>query len=320
MSQLYMPKEVRQEHARALALLLLKREPGAPEHIIALGHLAAQFVFESLGAFLPDMRPSMLVHKIHVSEDGAETITGAEDFNQVKGKRVLVVCGHITHGQHLAAVIEALQSFHPREIITYGLVVSARAGIIPNYSGVVIAPHDTIHFLDVSLPVRIRVPPSGTACLRILSRRHFPMLAASSGLPSLDAETWAGRYYDMINSSDGRVTYVLEDDGRILAYLTYRFHRPDSIMVEEVAVDKAQAGGGIGGHLMRWVSDVSRACACQRILLWAIDNRVPWYESMGFWRVEGEVIDIDNEKYLMMTARVPLNEKSDWLYLPQKIP
>ena len=81
----------------------------------------------------------------------------------------------------------------------------------------------------------------------------------------------------------GEVTLAETADG-VIGYIV-AYARPDDYFVENVAVDPAKAGGGIGKNLMSHVESAAVQAGHQVVRLYtnvAMHENFPFYESLGY--------------------------------------
>ena len=79
---------------------------------------------------------------------------------------------------------------------------------------------------------------------------------------------------------------VAEDNGQILGYAVFD---ADTGEVEGLFVEPARHGCGIGALLMTAIESAARAAGCERLLLSASLNAVPFYRRTGFVAVREEL-------------------------------
>ena len=90
---------------------------------------------------------------------------------------------------------------------------------------------------------------------------------------------------------DGQVD-VAELNGKVVGYLI-GFPRGEDYFVENVAVDPAAAGAGIGKALMRLAEDQARQAVRSKIVLYTnarMHENFPFYEALGY-RTTGLVVE-----------------------------
>lgn len=87
-------------------------------------------------------------------------------------------------------------------------------------------------------------------------------------------------------------THVAISDGQVMGYLI-AFARDDDYFVENVAVDPAGAGQGIGKALMALAEDHARDAARDKVVLYTnarMHENFPFYAALGY-RTTGMVLE-----------------------------
>lgn len=87
-------------------------------------------------------------------------------------------------------------------------------------------------------------------------------------------------------------TYVALLDGRIVGTASLiiepKFINTGGVVghIEDVAVHQAYQHHGVGGKLVQYLLDVSRAQGCYKVILDCAEGVIPFYEKLGFRRWE----------------------------------
>lgn len=236
-----------------------------------------------------------------------------------------------TGGTMRRSVAEAMR-LGASNIATYSLVIKRGSCFIPTSWGVMIDDTDRIYFLLDSIPNgRLDYGPekdkSGKnrkiSCVHItrLCEDHLLRKPINCGVISLDRVTWGDRHFNMQAGEHRECTYVLQNGGEIVGYLSLHISDPTCLFVTEIAVDKKhQAKGkgvnrkkskGYGAILMRFSDTLARQSNCLWVRLNAIKEKIPFYKGFDYRLIPGrKPIDLDGEKYFPMEHKVvylPLN-------------
>src|SRR5262249_44271724 len=202
-------------------------------------------------------------------------------------------------------------------ILTYSLVVKKTSEFIPNYFGMIIEEHDRVFFQLKQFPnnrLRRTLPFGALRLLRQEDVRRTPS-TLNTEVPSIDRTSFGDLWFEVQLHKTN--VYVYEVKGLIVACLHFKFQSYGKLMLDLIAADKSVQGLRIGSLLMRWTETFARSSKCVAIELWAIENRVSWYETKGFEKVPNEEVDIGGgEKYFKMTRRILYNVKPIELTLP----
>jgi N-acetylglutamate synthase-like GNAT family acetyltransferase len=154
-----------------------------------------------------------------------------------------------------------------------------------------------------------RIMPTGF--LRLLEMNDMGREPIKSGLTSIDRNSsWNDMLYEMRVHPERR-TFVYEVNGRLSGYISVQFAGQGVLFLDTVAVDENVEGRGVGSNLVRWAETFARHNDCHTIELWAIGNKVSWYENRDFKKtsdaplslVEGKL----REDYYKMRKTVLFN-------------
>jgi N-acetylglutamate synthase-like GNAT family acetyltransferase len=283
-----------------------------PTYWIATDSDAHLFVRELSTCLPEEMLSDVLIGQAHLAAGEYKFSPGEEPDEIMLAERgVLIVAGRTGSGKGLDELIAHLACMNPKCLLTYGLVVSTKSSFIPQYIGLTIAPGDQVYLVDALVPTVKIFGKRNNSRFRLLSKSDIKRNKVATGVESIDSVSWSDRYYNMVNSSEGRTTYLVESDNVIVAYLTYRFHTRETLAVEEVCVAEDCHGQGLGGALLRWAFLVASRHLCRRILLWAIRDRIDFYRQFGFREVPNDELDFDKEVYALMTYAVTYSEANE---------
>ena len=112
---------------------------------------------------------------------------------------------------------------------------------------------------------------------RVVSAAYEPWVAVVGVRPMpMDA--------DYAASVDEGKTLVAEDDGRVAAVLVLEDH-DDHLLLENVAVDPAAQGRGLGGRLLAHAEELARGRGAQEVRLYThvlMASNIAWYERHGY--------------------------------------
>ncbi len=225
----------------------------------------------------------------------------------VEGTHVLVLDSLVYTGATLRSVVEMFESAGAQAVTSYGLAVRSTSMIIPNYFGFMIDHDDRALFMLKEMPNN-RIMPHG--CLRLLSENDLTRPLVNSNVDSMDRETWCDKYYSM-QANQYNKTFIYEQGNRILAYLTLTCKQNRCLFLDAIAVDMISRGDKLGGFLMRWAETFAMHRGCQRIDMWAIDDKVSWYEKYGYSLSSEKALSLPDGKnvevYRKMTKEITAN-------------
>ena len=89
----------------------------------------------------------------------------------------------------------------------------------------------------------------------------------------------------------------------------------DSLVIDEIVVDKNHHKKGYGSILLRLADTLARQSDCRFVRLNAIETRIEWYQGFGYEPSPGKrPLVLDSEKYIPMERQVlyhidPLTEE-----------
>lgn len=225
--------------------------------------------------------------------------------NDVKGHCVIILDLIVNTGVALKAVVAEINKYHPDTVITYIPFVRNNAILVPSVFESVIGEGDRIVLEGASKASTFLTSKSNVGItLKRLTSDDLQINKCRCGVKSIDKISWADRFYDMVNSTDDRVTYLLIEKDSVVGYLTCHLHRSDCMMLDEIAVSLRSSGQGYGGVLMKWLNIFARSKDCVSIVLWSIENQIPFYEKAGYKLIPGEKMNLDGETYFLMLARL----------------
>jgi GNAT superfamily N-acetyltransferase len=232
---------------------------------------------------------------------------GGSKRSQVKSsnRNALVLDSSIHSGSTMRTVVEAVQKWG-FDTCCYCLVLKRGSSFVPNMFGVMIGDHDRAYFqLDEITNSR----SINFGIVRALDKHDVSKPPLRCDVPSLDKVDWSDLWYDM--ATDGRQVYVVEERGRLAAYISFHIKSGDHAIVDAVVRDKSSTPG-LGGDLLRWVETQARSRNCRSIKLWAIKARVDYYKGEGFEEDGGiEPLKLAQETYIPMTRRLLYNLPED---------
>lgn len=196
----------------------------------------------------------------------------------------------------MLAAFNKLRDLSVRDICSYSLVLKRGSCFIPNMFGLLIHEFDRAYFLLDKIPNH-RIMPFGAVrklAQTDINRRHK---GVKTGVRSIDKMTWADLWYEVTTS--GKNVFVYEKHGKILGFISFLI-KNRRLFIDAIAVDKNQQGTGIGGYLMRWAETSARLSCCTAIELWAIEDRIRFYEKKAGFILTPEKLDLGSEKYARM--------------------
>ncbi|HZM06147.1 MAG TPA: GNAT family N-acetyltransferase [Candidatus Saccharimonadales bacterium] len=216
---------------------------------------------------------------------------------------VLVMDSSVHSGSTMLAAFNKLLGLSVKNICSYSLVLKRGSCFIPNLFGLLIQEYDRAYFLLDRIPNH-RIIPFGALRTLVQSDTKRRQKRIRSGLSSIDKMTWADLWYE--TKTAGKTVFVYEESGKILAFISFLIKK-GHLFIDAIAVDKNQQGRGLGGHLMRWAETSARIACCSKIKLWAIDNRVKFYQEKAGFTLRSEQLDLGTEKYRQMERTLLYN-------------
>ena len=139
--------------------------------------------------------------------------------------------------------------------------------------------------------------------MRVLKAEDLNLPAVQTGVIGLDRVTWGDRQFNM-RTTPGRTTYLLQSGREIVGYLTITLSDGGVFYIDEVAVDKnhqGQNGKGYGPIMMRFADSLARHNDCRLVRLYAINDRIKFYEGHGYQVVQSVApIPLDKNTYQLM--------------------
>jgi GNAT superfamily N-acetyltransferase/hypoxanthine-guanine phosphoribosyltransferase len=225
----------------------------------------------------------------------------------VKGKRVLVIDGTVHSGGTLLRVLSELQKLGAKKMTCYALAVRRGSKVIPNHFGFLIGDHDRVQFPS---------PLLSNNCLcaygvyRKINKQDAGRKMISTGTDFIDKVSWEDRLYET-TTDKRRHVYLHEENRVVCGFVSFRFTRNKTVLVDEVAVDKKYRGRRLGGHLMRWAEHCARHKNCSRIELWAVQDKVKFYEHLGYESKGKEPLHLSGEDFWRMHKKLLYNLAND---------
>lgn len=222
-----------------------------------------------------------------------------------KGRSVFLFDSTIHGGSTMCKAAAELKRLGAARVCTYTLVLKSGSLFIPTLWGLMINDQDRAYFLLDRTPNN-RLTTSLTeqqpyVNFQKLSDKNVQIPPINTGVISMDRVTWGDRLFDMSENTQGRCTYLLESDEKMVGYLTVHWGDNQCLHIDEVAADTAEQGKGFGGVLIRFAETLARQSACRHVRLNAIENRVDWYKKFDYSPVPGrKMICLENEKYQPM--------------------
>ncbi|XP_020089653.1 probable glucosamine 6-phosphate N-acetyltransferase 2 [Ananas comosus] len=116
------------------------------------------------------------------------------------------------------------------------------------------------------------------------------LLGQLSPCPALSADDFRDRFGELAALGDDHLVCVAEDprSGRIVAtgsvFVERKFLRGGGKVghVEDVVVDAAARGLGLGHRVLRYLSDYAKAAGCYKVILDCTPELKGFYEKCGF--------------------------------------
>lgn len=109
----------------------------------------------------------------------------------------------------------------------------------------------------------------------------------------------------------GKHVYLHEQNGSICGFVSFRFPRNRTLLIDEIAVDSKYRGQKLGAHLMRWAEHCGRHRNCTAIELWGVGDKVEWYRKLGYELSGRPALRIAGREFLLMHKKVLFNLAND---------
>ena len=309
MHTIHLTKEHLQSYLRDLAARISKLEADSPQ-VWAMVGFSGCVLGRELAEVAPDLYAS--VDELIVSYNRrTDTVSfpGQEQFRDViSGRNVLLIDGTVHSGSTLLRVTKALEELEPRKISSYALVVRRGSQVIPNHFGFLIGDHDRVHF-PAPRYSNNRLFPFGTYRRMCEEDCARPMIM--TGADFIDKLHWEDRWYE-VSTDPKRQIYIHEQNGSICGFVSFRLQENGGILLDEVGVDKSCHGQKLGAHLMRWAEHYARHENCSNIELWAVENRVKWYQGMEYLHAgEQAPLKLAGTRFFKMRKKLLFNLLDD---------
>lgn len=238
--------------------------------------------------------------------DGDELPTDLQDAG------VLVIDAAVHSGSSMRHLIDALSARSCTTILSYSLVVKVTSEFVPSLFGMMIGEHDRAFFQLDRIPNNrlLTRPPFGS--IRLLREDDIKRTPdyVVCGVPSIDRLTFGDLWYYI--KTQGSQVYLFELGGRVVGFIHFKQLAGNRLFVDLLASHREVQGQGIGGVLMRWAETYARAARLSSVELWAIDDRVAFYEWLKYEKT-GETMDLGGagELYHHMRRRLLYNIKPE---------
>lgn len=220
--------------------------------------------------------------------------------------QVLVVDSAIHSGASMLAVCERLAEIGAKNVLSYSLVLKRSSCFIPTFFGVLIGDEDRSYFQLDELPNNRLMKGKAFGYIRPIRDDDINREKLECGV-------------DAVNTSFGELVY--ENKARKSSVYLY-MHGPDvcgyvnfciregRLLINTLASGRQYQGQGVGAALARWAETFARPCRCELIELWAINDKVKFYERLGFAIVDGKKIDYDKTtSFRFMRRKILYNTK-----------
>ncbi len=285
-------------YAKDLAERLLQLEGKFPGVWCTIGNSGEEIALV-VGESLPkEIRSKIQIIGINYDRDKkAISFQNRRDKNALpKNAPVMVIDSSVHSGTTMLAAHKTLRDLSVKDIFSYSLVLKHGSCFIPNLFGLVIHEYDRAYFLLEKIPNH-RIMPFGALRKLAQTDTRRRQQRIKTGLPSIDKMTWCDLWYEV--KTGGKNVFVYEESGKILGFISFQ-NRNGHLFIDALAVDKSQERKGIGGNLMRWAETSARLSCCRAIELWAIKNRIKFYEEKARFELKPEEMELGSEKYCRM--------------------
>ncbi|MFZ2727683.1 MAG: hypothetical protein WAX77_15635 [Methylococcaceae bacterium] len=208
-------------------------------------------------------------------------------------KPILIIDSSIHSGKSMLNVAKKLNAEGANHLISYSLVLKRSADFIPTYFGVIIDDYDRAFFQLDKIPNNrmLKNKPFGIVRTLVPEDAHRNPPYVEMDMADKALEIHFGDFIYEKETIDSKV-YVFELDGKIEAILSFRYKSNGSLFIDFIATsnNKNIRGQKVGGMLMRWAESCARSSNCCCIELYAIEERVSFYENCEYKRI-GKTLD-----------------------------
>ena len=257
----------------------------------------------------PALTGATSVVAVSVNDDTGEVQLNPAGENNFAGKHIFLFDGAIHSGRMMSLCVDHfVNKLGAAGVCTYSLVVKRGAAFIPTFWSLMIDDTDRAFFLLNTIPNnRLDTGKEGRpqpyVHLRLLKDGDMDLPPVNTGVVGLDRVTWGDRLFNM-KTTPGRSTYLLQSESKIVGYLTITLADGGVFYIDEVAVDEkhqGQNGKGYGPILMRFADSLARHNDCRMVRLYAINDRIQFYEGHGYKVVQSVApIPLDTNTYQLM--------------------
>lgn len=259
----------------------------------------------------PKIRKTLKFIRTSCDRDhGAVAITFHDPLDRIdlKSATVLTIDSAVHTGKSMAALADRLKSLGAKNVLSYALILKRNARFVPNFFGAVIDGTDRAYFQLDKIPNNRLMDPRKASFghIRMIDDQDYALPPIKCGVPSIEAVSFGDLIYQ--SKSHGAHVYLYMHNGEVRGYISFALDGK-IVKIDIVVGDPNNPGSGVGGALMRWAETWARSIGCDAIELWAIEERISFYEERGFEKVPGAapIIVSDKEKYTNLRKRILYN-------------
>ena len=278
-------------------LALRLRERGVPDVFVTLGQSGQNIAFD-LANILNGMIDNFDIKVLHATYERTGEVVrffrpdkkeiSLEDLSVLADKRILVIDSAIHSGSSMLAVCERLASSEVEDVLSYSLVLKRGSCFVPTYFGILIREEDRAYFKLSAIPNnRLIEKKKSFGYLRPIQKEDVGRSDINTGVDAVGAN-FGGLLYD--DKAHGSQTYLFIKGMQAIGAIQFKLEEKKGVFVNIVAVDKQFHGLGVGESLLRWSESLARSSGCREVTLWAINDRIGYYEKMGFFKANDDAI------------------------------
>lgn len=304
-------------YATDLAALLVELGIEAPKVWVSLGISGDKLTDEILARVNGTSAEPQVIHRVGFDR-AAKSVSGRDGDGlpaALGDAAVLVIDAAVHSGASMRHLVDALSAAGCRNVLSYSLVVKITSEFVPCLFGLMIGEHDRAFFQLDRIPNNrlLRKPPFGSVRLLREDDVHRDPDCLICGVQSIDRMSYGDLWYFI--KTQGSHVYLYEIGGQVAGYIHFKKTPGNRLFIDLIANGEAYRGKGIGGVLMRWAETFARAARMSAIELWAIEQRVGFYERQGYEPL-GDRMDLGGtgEVYHLMRRRLLYNLKPEGLH------
>jgi GNAT superfamily N-acetyltransferase len=256
-----------------------------------------------------EIRNKIKFVRISFRRDKKEIQFREDNSTDVLPNSVFLLDGPIHSGSTMANAASWLCSKGVKEVISYGLVVKRSTEFVPSFFGLMIGEHDRAYFQFEKIPNHRLRRKGKIGILRKINEKDAMSenQYIQAGENSLSQISLSDLFYSVTTNSNHHV-YLYEMEGKYVGFVHFYVTDKITVIVDAIATDVNFRGKDIGGLLMRWVENWARNYRMLEINLYAIEDRLYFYEHIGYKKDEKrKPIILTDGSYFLMSRRLLYN-------------